>query len=558
MSKHVSFSISVFWALALFLLSACGSKEKEIEIQTIAISQPSAELVIGETILLKATVSPSNATYEGLSWTSTKPKVASVSESGLVSALSEGNTTITVMIGGKTASCSVTVVSGFVAVSSINLNKSLVEMVEGDSETLSATVSPDDATDKTVTWTSSKEGVATVENGVVSAISAGEATITAKAGDKTSTCKVIVTKKVIAVESITLSKTELSLIKGNEAILVATVKPDDASDKSVIWTSNAPSIASVDETGTVRALNGGLATITAKAGNTTATCAITVTVPVESVTLNKESLTLTKGESETLTATVKPDDATNRKVTWSTSDDTIVSVDQNGKVTAIKGGEVTVTAKADGKTATCKVSVFAPVESITISQSSITLIEGQSVYLSAAVSPQDATDKTVTWSSSQPDVVSVEDGKVTALNKGQATITASSGNCSASCDVVVMSEVDLDLEHNVSVRLSSPTSYGIALINGQQFYSRKYTITNSSIVDIYVNSVTAPNCRYQSYPQSLGIGTTYDMIQSIGSSLGTVKAGSTFEFTLYCTAFAAPDATVFFRFNDHQYQVSGQ
>ena len=555
MSKHFSFSIL---ALVAFILSACGGKESVIEIQTIAISQPSAELIIGETLLLKATVSPSNASYDGMSWTSTKPKVASVSESGLVSALSEGNTTVTVMIGGKTASCSVTVVSGFVAVSSINLNKSLLEMVEGDTETLTATVSPDDATDKTITWTSSKEGVATVKDGVVSAISAGETTITAQAGDKASTCKVVVAKRIIAVESITLNKTDLNLIKGNEESLVATIKPDDASDKSVIWTSNAPSIASVDETGKVRALNGGNATITAKAGDKTATCAITVTVPVESVSLNKVALTLTKGESETLTATVKPDDATNKKVTWSSSDDTIVSVDQNGKVTAVKGGEAIVTAKADEKTATCTVSVFVPVESITISHSSITLIEGQSFNLTATVYPQDATDKTINWSSNYPDIVSVEDGYLTALAKGQATITASSGNYSASCTVVVMSEADLDLENNVSVRLSSQTSYGIAIVNGAQFYSRKYTITNSSIVDIYVYSVTAPNCSYFSYPQSLGSGITYDMTKSIGSSLGTVKAGSTFEFTLYCTVFAAPTATIYFRYNGHQYQVSGQ
>lgn len=156
--------------LSLFVISfvsslfiACGEKEQEITVQSIALSQPSAELIIGETLNLKATVSPSNATYDGITWTSTKTSVATVSSSGQVSALAEGNTTITAMAGGKTASCSVTVVKGYVAVSSITLNKENLELVEGNSETLTATVSPNDATDRTVSWSSSNDAVATVK-----------------------------------------------------------------------------------------------------------------------------------------------------------------------------------------------------------------------------------------------------------------------------------------------------------------------------------------------------------------------------------------------------------
>ena len=445
-------------ALTSFLLSACGSKENANGIVSVAISQPSAELVIGETLLLKATVSPSNATFDGLSWTSTKPKVASVSESGLVSALSEGNTTITVMTGGKTASCSVSVVRSSVPVYSISLNKSLLEMVEGNSETLSASVFPEDATDKTVTWTSSKEGVATVKNGVVSAISAGEATITAKAGNKTATCKVVVAKK---------------------------------------------------------------------------------SIPVESITLNKESLTINKGESEMLEATVKPDDATNRTVTWSSSDDSIVRVTQRGTIGAVKGGEATITATADGKTATCKVFVFVPVWGVTISPSSITLAESQSTYLTATVSPQDATDKTVVWTSGRPDIVSVDDdGRLTALKKGQATIYASSGKYSASCKVVVIGEEELDFEHTVIVK-ASPI-YSTRQSNGHTTYVFTYTISNNSPVDIDVYNVTIATPEYQLffYP-------------------GIIKAGSSSDFYLYNTIKAGPKATVYFRCGDKEYQVSG-
>ncbi len=180
--------LRLFPALLSFLLSSCGGEEKEIKVQSIAISQPSAELEIGETLTLKATVSPSNATYDGMTWTSTLPKVASVTESGFVSAISEGNTTITVMAGGRTASCDVKVVKGFVAVNSISLNKSSLELLEGDSESLIASVSPEDATDKSVSWESSDNSIAAVdEEGKVTAMMQGSATITAKAGSKETT-----------------------------------------------------------------------------------------------------------------------------------------------------------------------------------------------------------------------------------------------------------------------------------------------------------------------------------------------------------------------------------
>ena len=270
---------SFFAWLSLLLLTACGETEKEIQVTFLAISPNKAEIVIGETLSLRVTVSPSNATYDGITWRSTQPAIASVSESGQVTAVSEGNATITAMAGGKTASCSVTVTSGTVAVSSIQLDKTTLELEEGESATLVATISPDDATDKTITWTSSKEEVATVKDGVVSAVSEGEATITASAGEKSSSCKVTVTKKVIAVESITLNNTELCLDLGDHETLIATVSPEDASDKSVTWSSDNPTVASVDN-GTVKAHNAGTATITAKAGDKTASCSVTVIDPI--------------------------------------------------------------------------------------------------------------------------------------------------------------------------------------------------------------------------------------------------------------------------------------
>jgi len=399
-------------------------------------------MIEGETAQLIATVLPSDATDKKVIWASSKQSVATVSNTGLVSAIAEGTSTITASAGGKSSTCTVTVSKKVIEVSSVELNKTTLELVEGDSETLIATVKPDDATDKTITWNSSDAAIATVDmNGKVTAIKEGTATVTAKAGDKQASSSVIVAKKVIEVESITLNKEELSLEKGKSETLVATVKPDDATNKSVTWTSSDDGIASVDQSGKVTAIKGGEAIITASAGDKSAKSIVTVTVPVESVSLDRTSITLEEEQSTTLVATVKPDDATDKSIAWSSSSESIVKVDQNGKVTAVKEGTATITAKAGNKEATCKVSVqkkVIAVESVTLDKTSATLEEGQSLTLIATVKPDNATNKTVTWCSSDDAIAAVDqDGKVMGISVGSATITATAGNVSATCTVTV-------------------------------------------------------------------------------------------------------------------------
>ncbi len=172
----------------------------------------------------------------------------------------------------------------------------------------------------------------------------------------------------VAVTGITLSENELTLVKGKQKMLTATVTPSDATNKAVIWSSSAPTVVAVAQTGKITAKAVGTATVTAKTadGNYSATCRVTVTetapttVSVTGVTLNKTSTTLTVGDTETLTATVAPGNATNKSVTWSSSNTSVATV-ANGVVTAKAAGSTTITVKtADGsKTATCTVSVKA-------------------------------------------------------------------------------------------------------------------------------------------------------------------------------------------------------
>ena len=495
MSKHFLFS---FFTLALFLVAACCKKESVIDVQSIAISQPSAEMEIGETLTLKATVSPSNASYDGITWTSTNPRVASVSTSGLVTALSEGNTTITAMAGGRTANCAITVVKGFVAVTSISLNQTSLEMIEGESETLVATVFPDDATDKTIIWASSNEAAVTVKDGKVTAIKEGESTVAAKAGDKTASCKVIVKKKVIAVGSIELNKTELILVEGESETLTATVKPDDATDKSVSWKSTDESIATVDNNGKVIAVKEGETTITATAGEKSATCKVVVqkkVTAVESVELSEELLELVEGDSGTLTAIVKPDDATDKTVTWTSSNADVATV-KDGVVTAIKEGEATITAKAGDQSASCKVVVskkIISVESVVLNKTELTLVEGESEILSATVLPEDATDKSVSWESSDTAIATVDyDGKVTAIKEGEALITAKAGDKTASCKVTVQSKViavkSIELNESVLYLYEGDTATLTATVKPDNATDKTVTWTSSNPSIVTVDS----------------------------------------------------------------------
>ena len=166
------------------------------------------------------------------------------------------------------------------------------------------------------------------------------------------------------------------------------------------------------------------------------------TIAVTSISLDKTTLILTKGQSCTLTATVKPDNATNKNVTWSSSDVSKVKVNANGEVTTVTTGEATITAMAGGKTATCKVTVSESdiaVTSISLDKDTLILAKGQTYVLTATVLPNNASNKTVTWtSSSQYSIVWMDnDGKITALNVGEATITATVDGKTATCMVTV-------------------------------------------------------------------------------------------------------------------------
>lgn len=253
-----------------------------------------------------------------------------------------------------------------VKVESVSLDKESGTLYVGDTVELTATVLPENATVKDVTFSVVPEGIATVT------ATGAKATVTAKVkgsanvivttldGDKTAQYALTV-KEHVSVSGITLNKEATSIVKGATETLVATVTPPDAENKAVTWASDKPAVAKVDQNGKVTAVDGGTANITATTvdGKKVATCVVTVTVPVTGVTLDTSAITLEIDGTQKLVATVAPINATNKKVTWKSDKPEIATVDQEGTVTGIADGTANVTAETeDGKkVATCAVTV---------------------------------------------------------------------------------------------------------------------------------------------------------------------------------------------------------
>ncbi|MGN1216458.1 MAG: Ig domain-containing protein, partial [Phocaeicola sp.] len=260
----------------------------------------------------------------------------------------------------------ITVKSTSVSVTSVTLSQSSISLKEGNTYQLSASVYPTNATNKNVNWSSSNTSVATVNNGLVSAKSAGTATITCRAADgsgKYATCNVSVDAATIYVTSITLNKASASLYVGETTQLNATVSPSSATNKSVSWTSDDTSVATVSSTGLVTAKSAGTATITCKAKDGSgkqATCNISVKEDVKptSITLSASKVSLSEGETLQLTATVSPSDAVDKSVTWMSDNTTVAIVDNNGLVTAKSAGTANIiVTTSNNLAAVCAVTV---------------------------------------------------------------------------------------------------------------------------------------------------------------------------------------------------------
>ena len=345
-----------------------------VEHITVLSKDDVRELEAGSQLQLSAEIEPEDAANQEVDWNSGDPKKASVDENGLVTAIEEGDVTITAEAkdgSGITGDITLKITPEPTTDPKKPVTKITVTSKDGQKELtiedtlqLLAEIEPEDATNQEVDWSSSDPKKASVdENGLVTAIEEGDVAITAEAKDGSGITGNI-TLKIQAkqeenpekpVESVRITaagnKTKLQIQE--QVKLTAVVMPWDATNKKVVWASSKPSIASVDTNGNVKALRAGKTTITARPadgkGGVSGSIGIEVLprkVTGITVTAAENRKTLTVNETVKLTASVKPTDAANKKVSWSSGNSNIASVDANGNVKAKAIGAVVITAKA--------------------------------------------------------------------------------------------------------------------------------------------------------------------------------------------------------------------
>ena len=400
--------------------------------KSVKINVDKTTLGIGERTSISASVSPSNACDTYVDLTSSDEDVIEIYEDELV-AVGYGTATITgESFNGKKKTVTITVKK--IEAESVSIFSSISSdqtVYIGDALELSASINPENVDDPSIVWSSSDEGIATVnQNGFVKTLAEGEVTIFAKAANGVTGTKTLAVKEKY-VESIELSEVTLDLLLQETHTLVATVTPADATFPEITWSSSDSSVVEVSENGTVFAIGCGDAVVTATSTNgVTANVAISVSeIVAERIEIVGESQ-FYLNEIATFTTDIYPENTTNKDVVWTSSDSMIADIDENGNLRCLAPGVVTITATQKDVATSMQVEVkVKPVERIDI-QSSVEnankLSVGKSMMLTATVYPDDATYRDVSWLSSDPAIATVDStGNVTAMASGNVIITAS-------------------------------------------------------------------------------------------------------------------------------------
>lgn len=433
-------------------------KAKKVPVTGVDILSNSISLEVGKTDTIPYAIYPSNCSDKKVNWTSSNDSIALVDD-GVVTGVSVGDAIITITTndGGFTDNITVTVVNPVIHVDSVSLDKNEADIEVNQHLQLNATVLPSDASDKSVTWSSSNNAIAEVDsNGLVTAKAIGTCRINVTTNDLelSAFCDIRVIAQNIPVTGVSISGGTTTLNIGATTSFNYEIVPNNATDKRVSWESSNPNIVTINSNGVATAINEGKAVITVKTVDGCFTDCITITVikpviHVNSISVTPNSLSLNIGEQTTIVATVLPENATDKTVNWSSSNNSVATIDANGMVTAISEGNCTITASTnDGNIKdTCVIQVknnIVSVTSVSLNVSELTLKVNETDTLVVNINPNNATNKNVTWSSSDSSIVEVDqNGKITTKKVGNAiiTVTTEDGNKTATCVVNVIDSV---------------------------------------------------------------------------------------------------------------------
>ena len=397
-----------------------------------------------------------------LTFKTSNKKVATVDENGVVQGLAKGQATITatlkigkstwsrqlvLTVARRVESIEVTgtnlktyepwdpIVADIIDPDAADAELPVLLLRKGKAVTVTATCKPTTATNRKWKLVTSDDTVVRASGTTLTGRQAGECIVTVESVQNP---EVSVSYRALVVEPVTQVKVTgdaKTMYIGEMLMLTADVAPDTATIKDVVWTSDKPDNATVDEYGVVTGVSKGSAIITAKAADGSGrygTFTVTVRQQPEEITLNKTDVNLKKGNYVTLSATVKPSAVNDKTVTWSTSDDSVAKVSTAGRVTAVSPGVAIIT--CESKThpeiyAQAIIHVYQPVTKITFNEKNPYVAVGESIRLTWEVGPETATDTSVTLSTNKENVLRVEqDGTVTGLKRGEAYVYATAND----------------------------------------------------------------------------------------------------------------------------------
>ena len=506
---------------------------KTIAVQVTAAPVPAGVIILDKSTIklpvnspyaLIATITPDSTTNKTIVWTSSSPSNVSVDSTGTVKVLRDFSkdaagsgitidaidlvtryVTITAKATNGDAdstndiSTSCTISVNTISVDGIAISDTSITLNKLSWKKLSAVTTPTNAANPAVTWSTSNPLVATVDStgkvkaeGIPAGADYGEAIITAQTSNPSvyATCTVKVVAAILTT-SLTLNKSEVSLNVGDEETLAVSGLPTNATNKTLVWTSSNPEVASVTSAGKVIGASKGTAVIRADSTDGSGkyvSCVVTVNnIQILNVYLDKSSLDLSEGDTASVVATIYPTNATTKTLKWTSSNTSVATVDSKGNVIAgATKGYAIITASAtdgSGKFAECvvlsKPKIY--ITGLTINYgTSLDLLAGDSTYLKANILPANASDQRVAWTSSNSAIATVDasTGLLKGLVLGEATITASAGGKSVAIKINVTNTeynygVAANFNRRVNVRASAS---GLSKVVGYAYLGDTFKI----------------------------------------------------------------------------------
>ena len=381
---------------------------------TLSASKEEIVVSVGRTAGVRVTATPYIASQRGYTFAISDETIAAVNQQGKVKGLQVGECEM-IITSKYDDTVSITVpVKVVVPVQKVTLEADTQSIFVGQTATVTPSFLPDEATLKEVIFASHNVSVATVdENGVVTGLKKGRAYITATSRDGAASARIAI-DVMQQPTAVTLATRSDTLVAGKSASIRATIEPRNVSDASVTWTSSDETIATVSNRGQVQAIAPGQVEITATCNadpSVYSSMTITVVRLAETVAFSEEEYTVTLNESQQLSVAVGPEDTDDKSVTYKSSNPRIVSVDENGKVTALAPGKVTITATtADGsnRRGRCTVNVHVPVTGVSYEHSDVRLGKRQTATFTMDLEPKKASNRNMTWTSSDENIATVD------------------------------------------------------------------------------------------------------------------------------------------------------